>query len=228
MQSEEYINGCAAFRDTNIRKKNSEKQSDSKAGETELADSKLQENLHYTAEASLSLQDVSTYYSPWDMQSRQLHLKPPTEQLLIEMWKVVEADLGPAEVNSAADSPVLPSLPHSHAEDNIVIYLNKMLDPAIGLGRLPLSSLDSLLERVVLKQTGVDSFKPTKKCYKELHHLLESYDLVTDSYKAIGNNHKYHFRKRGRDRGGAIENYGSFSFNAFIAAVHKHPMVTLL
>ena len=167
MQSEEYINGCAAFRETNIRKKNSDTHSKNNVDDTEQ-ECTHKENLHYTAEASLNLQDVSTYYSPWDMQSRQLHLKPPANQLLTDMWRAVEADLGPPNISRNADTPVLPSLPHSHAEDNIIIYLNKMLDPAIDLGRLPLSALGTLLERIVLKQTGVDSFKPTKKCCKDL------------------------------------------------------------
>lgn len=74
----------------------------------------------------------------------------------------------------------------------------------------------------------MDSFKPAKNSLEELNYLLRSYDLVMESHKVVGSNHKYHFRKRGHTEQEIEGHFGSFSFNAFVAAIHKHPIITLL
>lgn len=157
MQSEEYINGCAKFREANIRKMNTVSSADKSDGaKAELMKQRNKEALlHYGAEASLSLQDVSSYYSPWDLQSRQLQLKVPAKQLLLDVWREVQAEVDDCG-RSGIISPVPPGLPCSHAEDNLTVCINQSLDhaDAHGLARLPLSHVDTVLERIVSKQTG--------------------------------------------------------------------------
>ena len=230
MQSEEYINGCAPFREANIRSKNAvssaDKWAESHTSQTQQLSAAPQ--LPYSAEASLNLQDVAAFYSPWDLQSRQLHLHPPSLQLLLQVWKEVEGLAVEVCAMPKAAPPVPPSLPHSHAKDNIIIYLNALLDSAAHQSRLPLSMLDTLLERLVHSQTGVLTFAPARSSARQLSHLLELYDLVPSSAPPVGGKHKYHFRRRGRHHEDDSGLFDTFSFNAFVAAIHKHPIVTLL
>lgn len=218
MQSEEYINGCAAFREANIREKNVAGTNRNEKGRPAV--------LPHSTEVSLSLQDVSTYYSPWDLESRQLHLQPPSNQLLLQAWRDEVLVLGDACDRSGMTLPVPPSVPSTNAEDNIIVHLNHLLDPAAGLPRLPLSAVYSIVQRVVKDQTGVDSFVPSSTTVSQLLHLLETYDIVHESHKIVGSKHNYHFRRRSSKE--ADKHRGFFSFNAFVAAIHKHPIIILL
>ena len=90
MQSDEYIRSCSAFRQSNLQKKKNETS-----------------NFHkydgVVNEISLNLQDVSSFYNPWDVESRQLELQIPPMQILHDAWKDVIKSASNSSINGSVE-----------------------------------------------------------------------------------------------------------------------------
>lgn len=157
MQSEEYINGSTEFREANIRKNSIRATTMDETSKETIADERTV--LNYAAESSLNLKDVSNFYSPWDERSRQLQLQLLPLHELEVAWNQAFADF--KNENRKNDSASASrhdenrfDLPHSHAEDNIIFYINELLDSTKNLPEIRLSNLEELINHVIRKQTG--------------------------------------------------------------------------
>jgi hypothetical protein len=151
MQSDDYINSSIKFREDNIRHRGNL----NNFREKEYSESKG-ESLHYTAEASLSLNDVSNYYDPWDQTSRMLYLKTAPLHLIENSWMEIysASNIGKTESISNQKKDAISAYDSNVADTDIVLYLNDQLDSTNSMPDLKLSSLRHLLSSIVFSQTG--------------------------------------------------------------------------